>query len=114
MELGGQLVSSAELSRVIRANAASWFEPGVKLLFAVLVCTLAAAAQEADLSELSLEDLMNIEITTVGKRPQRMSQVPAGLCHHPGRHSAFWRHQYPRRPATCPRNGSGTNRQHQL
>jgi len=79
MELGGQLVSSAELSRVIRANAASWFEPGVKLLFAVLVCTLAAAAQEADLSKLSLEDLMNIEITTVGKRPQRMSQVPAAV-----------------------------------
>lgn len=48
------------------------------------VCGLAHAipGQEhppADLSQMSLEELMNIQVTTVGKREQRLSQVPAAV-----------------------------------
>ena len=33
----------------------------------------------ADLSQMSLEELMNIQVTTVGKKEQRLSQVPAAV-----------------------------------
>ena len=38
-----------------------------------------ADADAADLSELSLEDLMDIEVTSVSKRPQKLSQAPAAI-----------------------------------
>jgi outer membrane receptor for ferrienterochelin and colicin len=43
------------------------------------VLAVTCVAQQTDLSELSLEDLMNIEVTTVGKREQRLSQIPAAV-----------------------------------
>ena len=46
---------------------------------ALFLSSLTCTAQQADLSELSLEDLMNVEVTTLGKRPQRMSQIPAAV-----------------------------------
>jgi iron complex outermembrane receptor protein len=64
----------------------------VRAAFAALVPLLAwgappAAAQElaaanvaaADLAEMSLEDLMNIDITSVSKQKQRISQAPAAV-----------------------------------
>jgi iron complex outermembrane recepter protein len=52
-----------------------------KLWLAVGLCLLGitCVAQQTDLSELSLEDLMNIEVTTVGKREQRLSRIPAAV-----------------------------------
>ncbi len=50
-----------------------------RLGLAVLVYTVACAAQQADLSELSLRDLLNVRITTVGKRQQRLSESPAAV-----------------------------------
>jgi len=37
------------------------------------------ASQELDLFELSLEDLLNIEITTAGKTEQKVSEIPASV-----------------------------------
>jgi iron complex outermembrane receptor protein len=45
----------------------------------IFLFSLASAAQQPDLSEMSLEDLLNLEITTVGKREQKLTQVPAAV-----------------------------------
>jgi len=48
----------------------------------LLVCTLCLAGpKEAsrDLSEISLEDLMNVEVTSVSKKEQRLSQTAAAI-----------------------------------
>src|SRR5438067_13903461 len=41
--------------------------------------TIAASAPAQDLGNLSLEDLMNIEITSVSKQKQKVSQAPAAV-----------------------------------
>ena len=55
----------------------------VRIPFAVaLVCiatTVRAADSEAALAELGLEDLMKIEITSVSRRPQRLSDTAAAI-----------------------------------
>ena len=47
---------------------------GVQLLFAL---TVRAAPARVDLTALSLEDLMNIEITSVARKPQKLSETAA-------------------------------------
>src|SRR4029077_4036155 len=50
---------------------------------AILLLLLAGPAQgqkpARDLTEASLEDLMNIEVTTVSKKEQKLSQTPAAV-----------------------------------
>ncbi len=48
-------------------------------LIAILVAYPARAQKPADLADRSLEDLMNIEVTSVSKREQKMSQVAAAI-----------------------------------
>jgi len=54
-----------------------------EMLVAALVVAMAtiAWAQEptTDLTELSLEELMNIEVTSVAKKPQKLSDAPAAV-----------------------------------
>ena len=38
-----------------------------------------AAANQADLTELSLEQLMNVKVTSVSKKPQRVSESAAAV-----------------------------------
>jgi hypothetical protein len=40
-----------------------------------------------DLTGLSLEDLMNVEVTSVAKEPQKISDAPAGVA---GRFASSW------------------------
>ncbi|HEV3197438.1 MAG TPA: TonB-dependent receptor plug domain-containing protein, partial [Bryobacteraceae bacterium] len=53
------------------------------IALAVLVVSLAGGAEgqkaARDLTEASLEDLMNIEVTTVSKKEQKLSQAPAAI-----------------------------------
>ena len=51
------------------------------LALALLLIAGAAKGQKAarDLSEASLEDLMNIEVTTVSKKEQKLSHAPAAV-----------------------------------
>jgi iron complex outermembrane receptor protein len=53
------------------------------IALAVLLLSLARAAEgqkaARDLTEASLEDLMNIEVTTVSKKEQKLSQAPAAV-----------------------------------
>jgi iron complex outermembrane recepter protein len=64
----------------IKGNKLS-LHPNIAL--AVLLVLLAGAAKgqktARDLTESSLEDLMNIEVTTVSKKEQRLSQTPAAI-----------------------------------
>ena len=63
-----------------RATGVAHFSAEIfRLGIAVFLYSLTCAAQQTDLSEMSLEDLLNVEITTVGKRQQRMSQIPAAV-----------------------------------
>jgi iron complex outermembrane receptor protein len=41
--------------------------------------SLERAKAARDLTEASLEDLMNIEVTTVSKKEQKLSQAPAAI-----------------------------------
>jgi iron complex outermembrane receptor protein len=53
------------------------------IALAVLLVSLAGGAEgqkaARDLTEASLEDLMNIEVTTVSKKEQKLSQAPAAI-----------------------------------
>lgn len=51
----------------------------VAVLVTALLQPVTANGQNADLAELSLEDLMNIEVSTIGKKQQRMSEIPAAV-----------------------------------
>ena len=53
----------------------------IALAVALLSLTGAAEGQKAarDLTEASLDDLMNIEVTTVSKKEQKLSQAPAAV-----------------------------------
>lgn len=48
-------------------------------LWAVAAITLPAAAQTADLTRLSLEDLLNTEITSVSRKEQTLSRTAAAV-----------------------------------
>ena len=51
-------------------------------LATTIVCTSGfshAAAATSELTELSLEDLMNIEVTSVSKKPERLSDAAAAV-----------------------------------
>ena len=41
--------------------------------------TLAARAQDTDVTGLSLEQLANVEVTSVSRRPERLSRAPAAV-----------------------------------
>ena len=60
-----------------------------------------AKAQQADLTQGSLEDLMNVEVTSVSKKEQKISQTASAIfCDHArgyspirrGKHSRFSAH----------------------
>jgi iron complex outermembrane recepter protein len=72
-------VSGNDADRRSPVNAVGSFARKLWLAVAVCVLAITCVAQQTDISELSLEDLMNIEVTTVGKREQRLSQIPAAV-----------------------------------
>ena len=49
------------------------------LLFCPLLFTALCAAQDAQLSELSIEELMNVEVTSVSKAPETRWEAPAAV-----------------------------------
>jgi len=62
----------------LAARSRLWL-PGLLLTISVLVLAQAPPGS-ADLTEMSLEDLLKMEvITTIGKREQKLSQVPAAV-----------------------------------
>jgi len=60
-------------------------EPGIRfprLMRAVLLLLLLSAAsfaQQADLTQLSLEDLMNVQVTSVSKKEQKLSRTASAI-----------------------------------
>ena len=57
---------------------------GALLLCALLLCHIAAnsaavAAEPRDLTELSLEDLLNVEVTTVSRKEERLSRTASAV-----------------------------------
>jgi iron complex outermembrane receptor protein len=57
--------------------------PGVPLFFAALLLTLPAHAEEAarraEFADLSIEELANIDVTSVSRRPERLQDAPASV-----------------------------------
>ncbi len=51
----------------------------IAFLFYCLLPTIVLSSEMTDLTELDLEDLMNIEITSVSKKPQRLSDAAAAI-----------------------------------
>jgi iron complex outermembrane receptor protein len=69
---------------MMRVGTASGFGPIVRIVFVVSVLASVAIPawpqqKPADLTDRSLEDLMNIEVTSVSKKEQRMSEVAAAV-----------------------------------
>src|SRR5580692_11670538 len=63
-----------------RASAASVSRAKlVRLGVSLLLLSAASSAQQQDLTQLSLEDLMNTKVTSVSKKEQKMSQVAAAI-----------------------------------
>jgi len=52
---------------------------GLSMLLALAACGADAHKPARDLTEVSLEDLMNIEVTTVSKKEQKLRQAPAAV-----------------------------------
>lgn len=57
--------------------------PGLPLLLAALLLTLPAhadeAARRAEFADLSIEELANIDVTSVSRRPERLQDAPASV-----------------------------------
>ena len=57
--------------------------PGLPLLLAALLLTLPAHAEEAarhaEIADLSIEELANIDVTSVSRRPERLQDAPASV-----------------------------------
>src|SRR5438105_44846 len=57
--------------------------PGLPLLLAALLLTLPAHAEEAarraEFADLSIEELANIDVTSVSRRPERLQDAPASV-----------------------------------
>ena len=57
--------------------------PGLPLLMAALMLTLPAHAEEAarraEFADLSIEELANIDVTSVSRRPERLQDAPASV-----------------------------------
>ncbi|MCS0615453.1 TonB-dependent receptor [Massilia kyonggiensis] len=57
--------------------------PGLPLLLAALILTLPAhadeAARRAEFADLSIEELANIDVTSVSRRPERLQDAPASV-----------------------------------
>jgi len=61
-------------------NSANWRRWAVGLLGVVLMATPARPQERSrDLSKLSIDDLMNIQVTSVSKKEQKMSRVAAAI-----------------------------------
>ena len=63
--------------RFARLSRRFWILAGIALL--AFPGSSACYAQAPDLTQKSLEDLMNIEVTTVSKKEQKLSQAPAAI-----------------------------------
>ena len=68
----------AALKHRIKCNTESGIAEGKKLLLTLLALTGMGLAQQ-DLTELSLEDLMNTKVTSVSKKEQSLSKVAAAI-----------------------------------
>ncbi|WP_428566972.1 TonB-dependent receptor plug domain-containing protein [Ramlibacter sp.] len=55
------------------------FAAAARLLAAVATCGAAAASAQGTLADLSLEQLSNIQVTSMGKRVQRLAEVPGSV-----------------------------------
>ncbi len=66
------------MKRWIKLNTESGIAEGTKRLLALLALTGMALAQQ-DLTELSLEDLLNTKVTSVSKKEQPLSKVAAAI-----------------------------------
>ena len=59
------------------------YTPGLPLLLAALLLTLPAhadeAARRAEFADLSIEELANIDVTSVSRRPERLQDAPASV-----------------------------------
>ncbi len=63
-------------------------------VMAALLPTLARGAESEALSELSLQELGNLEVTSVSKSPELLREAPAAIyVITQDRHPALWRHQ---------------------
>jgi iron complex outermembrane receptor protein len=50
------------------------------LLLTLLAGVCLAQQKAADLTQLSLEDLLNVQVTTASKKEQKLAQIPAAVC----------------------------------
>jgi iron complex outermembrane receptor protein len=63
----------------IRINVSVWLCPGALLFVLGTQISFAQLPQVKDLSEASLEQLMNVEVTSVSKKEQKISKVAAAI-----------------------------------
>jgi outer membrane receptor for ferrienterochelin and colicin len=76
----GQLLKSNECT--LAALKRAWGAIRIGAFLAVLLCPSPAARaqqQAADLTERSLEDLMNVEVTSVSKKPEKLSRTASAV-----------------------------------
>ena len=68
-------------SRLNAGRAGRWLPANRMTLALALVAAAPLFAQEKpkDLSQISIEDLMNMEVTSASKKEQKLSQVPAAI-----------------------------------
>lgn len=74
-------------SRPARPQFPLWLGAGLQAGAGLLVCTsvraveppLAAPAQSADLMAMSLEQLLNLQVTSVSRRGEKLSTAPAAI-----------------------------------
>jgi hypothetical protein len=88
-----------------------------RILIATLIAIVAANTSNAgnfsgqpqpsrsdqSLMDLSIEELMNIEVTTASRQAQKLSQTSSAVCDYSGRYPTLWRNQHTR----CTENGAG-------
>src|SRR5690348_13272831 len=69
-------------SRVRPATSPGCVWPAMRLRTAIILCAataLSPAQTIQDLAQTSLEDLMNIQVTTVSKKEQKLSEAGAAV-----------------------------------
>ena len=71
-------------------------------------CPCQALAAPKDIFELSMEELMDIEVTSVAKKkPESFKQCYGHPCHHQRGYKTVWGDQYSGRPAHGTRDYRG-------
>jgi len=62
----------------MKARRHGWFHP-IAALAAIVPATVVAQSSAPDLSALSLEELANVRISSVSRRPERLADAPAAV-----------------------------------